>query len=359
MLTARTVLSGVTLAVVVAVAPARAATAPSPPAAPASAREASIDACQKHLAALQAIVAACARARDRRSCDPELVGPDDRIPLEGSAERRLIRYAWLRALLLKAQVREEAEAKPASAAKANQDEAPSSPTTAELLSAAGKRLAAEMAQAEAPHEAAASHAPERAEMNQVLAGREFRHLKERSVRDVVMEKINEWLNRLFASAGKLRARSAWVGRVVVWGFVLAVLVGLAWSLLQMERRWRMRLTPESEGPGTGTASARGWQTWLDDAQRSAEGGQWREAIHAVYWAAIARLESRRLWPADRARTPREYLALVAEDDPRKAGLARLTASFERTWYGGRAAAESDYRAAEERATALMEGGGAP
>ena len=67
-------------------------------------------------------------------------------------------------------------------------------------------------------------------------------------------------------------------------------------------------------------------------------GQWREAIHFLYWASIARLESRRLWPADRARTPREYLALLAGTDPRKTNLTALTRSFERTWYGGRAAA---------------------
>ena len=64
-------------------------------------------------------------------------------------------------------------------------------------------------------------------------------------------------------------------------------------------------------------------------------GAWREGIHFVYWASISLLESRRLWPADRARTAREYLALVPEEDPRKASLTALTASFERTWYGGR------------------------
>ncbi len=57
----------------------------------------------------------------------------------------------------------------------------------------------------------------------------------------------------------------------------------------------------------------------------------------------------------RARTPREYLALVAPEDPRKPGLATLTGSFERTWYGGRAAAEGDYRQAEQLATALISG----
>ena len=81
-------------------------------------------------------------------------------------------------------------------------------------------------------------------------------------------------------------------------------------------------------------------------------GRWREAIHFLYWAAIARLESKRLWPADRARTPREYLALVAATDARKTNLTALTRSFERTWYGGRAAEASDFNAALDQAAAL-------
>src|ERR1039457_5308815 len=109
---------------------------------------------------------------------------------------------------------------------------------------------------------------------------------------------------------------AWVGRVIVWGFILAVCVGLAWGLLQLERRWRIRLVPESGGPAAGAASARDWQRWLEDARKAAAAGLWREAIHFLYWAAISRLESRRLWPADRARTPREHLAPVAPEAPR-------------------------------------------
>jgi hypothetical protein len=128
--------------------------------------------------------------------------------------------------------------------------------------------------------------------------------------------------------------------------------------LQLERRWRIRLIPESDGPAAGAASARDWQLWLADARRAAAAGQWREAIHFVYWATISRLESKRLWPADRARTPREYLALVASEDPRRAGLATLTGNFERTWYGGRAADKSDYSQAEELADELISGNSA-
>jgi hypothetical protein len=183
-------------------------------------------------------------------------------------------------------------------------------------------------------------------MRQVLAGRDFRNLETSTARDTLLEKLGEWLNLLWENAAKLQARAAWVGRVIVWGFILVVCVGLAWGLLQLERRWRIRLIPESDGPAAGAASARDWQLWLADARRAAAAGQWREAIHFVYWATISRLESKRLWPADRA------------EDPRRAGLATLTGNFERTWYGGRAADKSDYSQAEELADELISGNSA-
>jgi hypothetical protein len=206
-----------------------------------------------------------------------------------------------------------------------------------------------------PASGSMEHTQSRAAMKQVLAGRDFRNLEAPTARDSMLEKLGDWLNKLFEGAGKYQARAAWVGRLLVYGFILAVCVGLVWGLLQLERGWRVRLVPESDGPGVGAASARDWQLWLEDAQRAAGVGQWREAIHFAYWAAISRLESKRLWPADRARTPREYLALVGRDDPRRSGLAALTGSFERVWYGGRAAGESEYRQAEILAEGLING----
>jgi hypothetical protein len=196
-------------------------------------------------------------------------------------------------------------------------------------------------------------------MRQILAGRDFRHLEAPTARDSWLEKIGNWLNALLNSVAEFGARAAWIGRLIVGGFILAVCVGLVWGLLQLERRWRIRLVPDQTGPASGAASARDWQLWLEDARKAAAAGLWREAIHFVYWAAISRLESRRLWPADRARTPREYLALVGPGDPRKPSLATLTRSFEHTWYGGRTAAESDYRNAEQLANALISGNTAP
>ena len=338
------------------------AIAPAPPSG--RWRDVTLDDYRKHLAELTTLVQACANARDLKNCDPLLVGLDDRIPLidTANAGRRLVRYGWLRVLFSKA---EEPDASSAQADRSTKNDSgsasaqPSQPLTSTLLQQAELRLAADLAQADAARPAAPAHSLERETMSQVLAGRDFRDLEQPSVRDSVLERVNNWLNHLLESATRLRARSAWIGRLLVWGFILAICVALTWALLQLERKWRVRLAPDDRAaPSANAPSARNWQLWLEDARRAAAAGMWRDAIHLVYWAAIARLESRRLWPADRARTPREYLALIAPEDPRRAGLAALTGSFERTWYGGRAAVESDYRRAEAIASSLIEGGAA-
>ena len=323
-------------------------------------RDASIADYRDHLGQLISLVQACSRARDLKNCDPLLVGPDDRVPLSagGQSGRRLIRYGWLRVLFSRAEEPDEAPATPDQANKRDASPGttqPAPPSTSKLLLDAEKRLAGDLAQASTPLAAAPVHTGERATMAQVLAGRDFRDL-EPSVRDTVLERVNNWLNHLLETVTRWRSRSAWVGRLLVWGFLLAVCIALVWALLQLRRRWRVRLAPERRAPETTAPSARNWQLWLEDARRAAAAGQWREAVHFVYWASISRLEARRLWPADRARTPREYLALLPLADPRHPALSTLTRNFERIWYGGRSAAETDYRRAEEMATSLIEGG---
>lgn len=321
------------------------------------AEEVSIEGYQQHLVRLQSALDACSRGRDAKSCEPSLIGGDDSVAVVvGTAtERRVVRYGWLRVVFQKAATKEESSEKGKSASKPAPG-AEAGPSTAGLLKSAKTRIDGDLAQSRAPLVPAADHAKERAVMREVLTGKEFRNLQEQTVQDSVLEKFAQWLNHLFASVDFLKMRSAWIGRILVWGFIVGVCIALVYSLIRLERRWRVRLTPDDdEMPGPGAASARDWQLWLEDAQRSAAKGKWREAIHFVYWAAISRLESRRLWPADRARTPREYLALVAAEDPRRSGLSQLTSTFERFWYGGRQAAEGDYRAAETVATGLISG----
>ena len=345
---------------------AQAAVSPNAPipVSPHHPRNASLDDYRNHLVALDGLVQSCAKARDMKTCDPVLVGPDDEVPVSPApkAERRLVRYGWLRVLLSQAQDKDAPppKVKPSliNRQESWEDVRPVPPTTTQLLVDAQKRLAADLAQASAAPPPLPDHAQERAMMKQVLAGSEYSGLEEIDPKDSTLEKVGNWLNNVLLSMMKASARAPWLGRLLVWGFIAAVCVALVWGLLQLERRWRIRLIPNDRSPAPSAASAIPWQLWLEDARRAAAAGLWREAIHFLYWASISRLESKRLWPADRARTPREYLALVEPDDPRQPSLATLTRSFERVWYGGRPAAESDYQRAEKIATVLIAGSGA-
>jgi Domain of unknown function (DUF4129) len=327
-------------------------------------QDASLDDHRKHLEALETLTNACAKARDVKTCDPTLVGLDDRVLLgtEPGAQRRIVRYGWLRVLLSRAEEPDKAHEAPKSdlpIPALRNSIRPDARTVSQLLEDAEARLATDLARLEATTKGTGpTHPVERHTLQQVLAGREFRDLHKAGATDSAFELVGNWLNRFFESVGRLRARSAWVGRALVAGFLLLVGVGLAWGLMQLERRWRIRLVPEAESPAPEAASARDWQLWLADAREAAAEGLWREAIHSVYWSAISRLESKRLWPADRARTPREYLTLLAPDDPRRTRLSLLTRSFEHTWYGGRPAHEDEFRRAEELAAGLASGRGA-
>jgi hypothetical protein len=82
---------------------------------------------------------------------------------------------------------------------------------------------------------------------------------------------------------------------------------------------------------------RPWSEWLAEARAAAARGDTRAAIRAVYWCAIAFLETQGAWRADPSRTPREYVRLLA-GGPQSASahtpaLRGLTRMLEQIWYG--------------------------
>ncbi|HEY3382345.1 MAG TPA: DUF4129 domain-containing protein [Vicinamibacterales bacterium] len=125
-----------------------------------------------------------------------------------------------------------------------------------------------------------------------------------------------------------------IGRVVVYGLaVVAVIVMAVW----VYRGFRRAARVESILPEALPVSARGWSLWLADARAAADEGRWRDAVRLAYWAGISFLESTRVWPPDRARTPREYLRLLPVDHEHRPALSALTRTFELAWYARQAA----------------------
>jgi hypothetical protein len=311
---------------------------------------------KQHLGNLETVAQACRKARNATACNASLVGPDDRLGWTAGAvkESREIRYDWLRDLLDRAGKKESAAPKTSLAIPRESVIAQKPPTVDELLGAAIDRLNDEQRQVDAliaGSQAAGDVAGERKKLAEILSRRPYKGVEENPVRSRFWEWVDNVTNRLIGKLAGFGGKAWWLPWLLAGLMILGALIGLVWSLIQIERRSRIRLIPETKGMN-GAPSAREWQLWLKDAQDAAAGGLWREAIHFLYWAAISRLESRRLWPADRARTPREYLLLLPKTDPRRDNLTTLTRSFERTWYGGREAALTDYEAARTLAAGL-------
>jgi hypothetical protein len=321
-------------------------------------REATIAEYIGHLDNLDHLVAACQnqraalpKAANFPACDPEQIGANDRVAWTAgpSSEKREVRYDWLRAVLTRAAQQDSGE-KPG-ALQILTHEQKKSANVDELLAQSRQRLAADNRQALSAAAPNPGYESEHKTIAAILAERAYQQSTKTTARDRFAEWLFNLLNRLFSGIARMGSGAPWF----VWALrillLAVILTALAWFLVRVEWNARHRLSLEVV-PAPGAPSAREWQLWLQDAQAMAAAGRWREAIHLLYWASISRLESMGLWPADRARTPREYLALIAATDPRRNNLIGLTRAFERFWYGGRNAAETDYSAALALAAAL-------
>jgi len=94
--------------------------------------------------------------------------------------------------------------------------------------------------------------------------------------------------------------------------------------------------------GIGTIAARraaGRELALE-AAALVRAGRTRDAVRVAYRAAVHRLEEEGALRADEARTPREYLGSLPAGHRRRPTLGRLTAAFERIWYGARVAPDA-------------------
>lgn len=175
----------------------------------------------------------------------------------------------------------------------------------------------------------------RSKLTLILAAREFRDVHGPTAVDRLRDSVLRWLARLleriFVGAGS-HSQMLQIVSYIFMGAAVVVLV------LWIKRHF-------SAPPATNTAreilpfapSARHWRSWLNQARQLAAQGDWRGAIHLAYWAAISFLEEGGAWRPDRARTPREYLKLIGQQNHYFSILRELTQMFELTWYGNQEA----------------------
>jgi Domain of unknown function (DUF4129) len=298
-----------------------------------AANQVSLDQYRAHLQSLQTLVQSC--SAKPASCDAKSVGGDDRVQLPGlstgaNTNSFEARYDWLRQILGAAHdPNQKGRADHLLSAEARLNE-----SLHDISNAAPSSIDFKAAQQKA---------------NSILSRKEFATVHEDSLWDRIGAYVGMLLDRFFDHVAQFGKRSPWIGPLMEWGLLgLALLALTVWAVRSL-RRQRLAIRIEAGRQiEAWEEAARNWRALADE--RAAQ-GDWREAVHCMYWATIAMLEGRKFWAPNRARTPREYLRLLESGSERWKLLRQQTSGFEHIWYGLHEAVAQDY----ERAVQLHEG----
>ncbi len=276
-----------------------------------------------HLSVLRDVLAGC-RA-DATACHAVAIGGDDRVAAEEGRAAFEVHWGWLRDVVEKARDANAADRE-------------------KMLGVAGSRLDDQMREAGVDSGVTQTGGEPfpvaRATADRVLARAEFRQVTGESFWQMVTARFFKWLGRVFGGAAELGHRAPWLGPAIEYGsLTLALAALLVWMRRAVNRQ---RLAVRVEAGAATVAWQEASRNWARLAEGAAAEGAWREAVHSLYWASVTELEGRRVWRQNSARTPREYLRLLAPEAPQYGPLRVLTQMLERIWYGLEAADREDY-----------------
>jgi hypothetical protein len=190
----------------------------------------------------------------------------------------------------------------------------------------------------------AARAAADAKLKDILARHEFNAAKGPTEVQLLQARIRRWiLQTIIGFLDRLHISQA-TGNFIAW-----LVIGAATIVLFVVIYRRLKKTPERAEFRAETEFVAGdSRRWLQEAMGAAERGDYREAMHCGYWAAVARLEDLRLLPQDRARTPRESLRLLDRNPKEQGFLRAITGRFELIWYGYHPATAEDWSLAKEQ-----------
>jgi Domain of unknown function (DUF4129) len=188
---------------------------------------------------------------------------------------------------------------------------------------------------------AANPADARAHLDEILNRGEFDGAIGPSEFQILMARMERWIFvRLYWLLSRLHLEGT-AGNVVAWTVVVLAFLALAYWVVRNFSRILRATTIPVPGPAPADDS----RLWVRDALAAAERGDYREAVHCAYWAAIVKLESLGMLKGDRARTPRESLRLLEHFPKEQKLLGDFTGHFELIWYGYRPASLEDWSGA--------------
>ncbi len=181
-------------------------------------------------------------------------------------------------------------------------------------------------------------------LKKILSQGEFQEASGPSAWELFRARINRWIFEHLMRLIQFMHISQKTGNAIAWG-VLLLAVALVFYVVY---KWLTKSTKDANFRAEVEPVASDTHHWMQEALAAADCGDFREAIHCAYWAAVARLEDARILPRDRARTPRESLRLLDQYPKEKGPLQNITRSFELIWYGYRPVSSTDWAGAKEQ-----------
>jgi hypothetical protein len=197
--------------------------------------------------------------------------------------------------------------------------------------------------------AGAELAQAQARADRILRGRAFQGSHELSWLDKIKARVYAWISRQLEKLFGRMGISTSVGNAIAWTVVTLMAILLTFWIVRPMLAAAAR--PDLDLHGAAPAG-HDWRYWANEARSAAGRGEYRAAIHAAYWTAVAQLEENHLLPGDRSRTPRESLRLLEQGSEAYAPMEHLTRRFELTWYGYRAATSADWNDAVKQLETL-------
>jgi hypothetical protein len=181
-------------------------------------------------------------------------------------------------------------------------------------------------------------------LHNILKRSEFQAASGPSLWDLIRARISRWIFEHLARLLRFLHISEKTGNTIAWSIIFIAVVLVFYVFYR-----RLARSTKTVGFHAEVEQHRSdARQWLQEALGAAERGNYREAIHCGYWAAVAHLEDHRILPRDRARTPRESLRLL-EQHPKEQGLLQsVTLSFELIWYGYRPVSAVEWAGTKEQ-----------
>ena len=223
-------------------------------------------------AGLAQACSSAAQACDANKAGGDLLVQSGKAGKSGEPAGYTLRLDWLRAALTQAH-----GAKPELRAR--------------LMQEASARLDQELAYLDAPP---AVDTKARAQADAILSRHEFRSVDEGpGWWQLLLARFWAWLDRVLFNAAAASADRPWIGITVEWTLLAAAVAGLLAYVFRALRKdrgsatdgWKPRFAPADEAESD----------WAALAEAAAAGGDWRAAVHALYWAAVGSLAASGRW----------------------------------------------------------------